>query len=196
MLNNLLDKYQIELDDIRQAESNAAHNFAMLKLSLEGQLAQLSKDLDKADVAEFTTLLYDGKADHAEAEKRFGSFGTEGQTFSLFQESSSAGLQKLTTGIDGNAACSPGFSSTCNANCPFAPEPPASCQPVVCLQWASKRDDQRQRLCGFEFSAVVGYLFKLGVMCVPRAETHEEKVLRLAPEFTGPQFGRTCSDQL
>eukprot|EP00450_Noctiluca_scintillans_P037561 CAMPEP_0194549592 /NCGR_PEP_ID=MMETSP0253-20130528/95285_1 /TAXON_ID=2966 /ORGANISM="Noctiluca scintillans" /LENGTH=308 /DNA_ID=CAMNT_0039397023 /DNA_START=76 /DNA_END=1000 /DNA_ORIENTATION=- len=59
VLNDLLDKAQIELDDTRHTESHAAHNFAMLKQSLEDQLAQLNKALEKAkgDVAEFTTSL-------------------------------------------------------------------------------------------------------------------------------------------
>jgi len=142
VLNDLLDKAQTELDDTRHAESNAAHNFAMLKQSLEDQLAQLNKDLEKAkaDVAEFTTSLDAGKADLAEAEKSLAALvasqaasksscvqvasdheasvkafaeelkaladatqvlqsetgGAEGQTYSLFQESSSAGLQTST----------------------------------------------------------------------------------------------------
>jgi len=142
VLNDLLDKAQTELDDTRHAESNAAHNFALLKQSLEDQLAQLNKDLEKAkaDVAEFTTSLDAGKADLAEAEKSLAALvasqaasksscvqvasdheasvkafaeelkaladathvlqsetgGAEGQTYSLFQESSSAGLQTST----------------------------------------------------------------------------------------------------
>ena len=142
VLNDLLEKAQTELDDIRHAESNAAHNFAMLKQSLEDQLAQLNKALEKAkaDVAEFTTSLDAGKADLAEAEKSLAALvasqaasksscvqvasdheasvkgfaeelkaledathvlqsetgGAEGQTYSLFQESSSAGLQTST----------------------------------------------------------------------------------------------------
>ena len=39
---------QSELDDTRRAVSNAAHNFAMLKQSLEDQLAQDNKALEKA----------------------------------------------------------------------------------------------------------------------------------------------------
>ena len=47
------------LDDIRHAESNAAHNFSMLQQSLEDQLSQLNRSLKKAkaDVAEITTSL-------------------------------------------------------------------------------------------------------------------------------------------
>ena len=48
VLNDLLDKAQSELDDTRHAVSNAAHNFATLKQSLEDQLAQDNKALDKA----------------------------------------------------------------------------------------------------------------------------------------------------
>ena len=44
--------------------------------------------------------------------------------------------------VDGSAASSAGFSSTCSANGPSAPESPASCQALLCLQRASKRDDQ------------------------------------------------------
>eukprot|EP00450_Noctiluca_scintillans_P001620 CAMPEP_0194485878 /NCGR_PEP_ID=MMETSP0253-20130528/6727_1 /TAXON_ID=2966 /ORGANISM="Noctiluca scintillans" /LENGTH=1972 /DNA_ID=CAMNT_0039325899 /DNA_START=10 /DNA_END=5925 /DNA_ORIENTATION=+ len=36
--------------------------------------------------------------------------------------------------VDGNAASSASFSTTCSSNGTFAPEPPASCQPVVCPQ--------------------------------------------------------------
>ena len=57
VLNDLLDKAQTELDDTRHAESNAAHNFAMLKQSLQDQLTQDNKALEKAktDKAEFST---------------------------------------------------------------------------------------------------------------------------------------------
>ena len=70
MLNDL-EKAQAELGDTRHSESNAAHNFVMLKQSLEHQLAQLNKVLEKvkATEAEFTTSLDAGKADLVEAEK-------------------------------------------------------------------------------------------------------------------------------
>ena len=47
-----------ELDDYRHAESIATRNLAVHKQSLEDQLAQHNKDLEKAkaDVTEFTTL--------------------------------------------------------------------------------------------------------------------------------------------
>merc|ERR1719414_2422993 len=63
VLNDLLDKSQTELDDTRHAESNAAHNFAMLKQSLEDQLAQDNKALEKGKTAkaEFATALEEGK---------------------------------------------------------------------------------------------------------------------------------------
>jgi len=142
VLNDLLDTAQTELDDTRHAESTAAHNFAMLKQSLEDQLAQNKKALAKAktDKAEFTTSLEAGKADLAEAEKSLAALvesqavskssctkvasdheasvtsfaeelkaltdatqvlqsetgGAEGQTYSMFQESSSTGSQTTT----------------------------------------------------------------------------------------------------
>ena len=34
--------------------------------------------------------------------------------------------------VDGNATSSASFSTTCSSNGTFVPEPPASCQPVVC----------------------------------------------------------------
>ena len=34
--------------------------------------------------------------------------------------------------VDGNAKSSASFSATCSSNGTFVPEPPASCQPVVC----------------------------------------------------------------
>ena len=59
------DTAQTELDDTRHDESIATHNLAVLKQSLEDQLAQLNKALEKAkaDVTEFTTLPVAGKAD-------------------------------------------------------------------------------------------------------------------------------------
>ena len=37
--NDLMDKAQTQLDETRHAESNAAHNFPLLRQSLEDQLA-------------------------------------------------------------------------------------------------------------------------------------------------------------
>ena len=64
MLNDLLEKAQTELGDTRRCESNAAHNFVMLKQSLEDQLAHLNKDFDKAKAneVELTTSLELGRA--------------------------------------------------------------------------------------------------------------------------------------
>ena len=45
VLNDLLEKAQSKDDDTRHAESIAAYNFAMLKQSLEDQLAQDNKGL-------------------------------------------------------------------------------------------------------------------------------------------------------
>ena len=65
MLNDLLDKAQSELDDTRHAVSNAAHNFAMLKQSLEDQLAHNNKALEKAKADSLAAE----KVDLAEAER-------------------------------------------------------------------------------------------------------------------------------
>ena len=54
MLNDLLDKAQTLLHDVRHAETTAAHSFTMLKPFPEDQLA-LNKDFKQAD-AEFTSL--------------------------------------------------------------------------------------------------------------------------------------------
>ena len=48
VLNDLLDKAQTLLDVTRHAGSNAGHNFALLKQSLEEQLTQDNKALTKA----------------------------------------------------------------------------------------------------------------------------------------------------
>ena len=50
---------QTQLDKTRHAESNAAHNFALLRQSLEDQLAQDSTALDRveADRTMFATSL-------------------------------------------------------------------------------------------------------------------------------------------
>jgi len=71
VLNDLLDKAQTQLDETRHAESNAAHNFALLKQSLEDQLKQDNKALTKAkaDNSEFASSLEAERADLAEAEK-------------------------------------------------------------------------------------------------------------------------------
>ena len=74
VLNDLLDKAEAPLDETRHADLNAAHNFALLKQSLEDQLAQDSKALEKAkaDRTEYSTSLAAGKADLEEVEKSFG----------------------------------------------------------------------------------------------------------------------------
>ena len=72
MLNDVLDKApQTPLDVTRHAESNAAHNFALPKQSLEDQLRQDNKALTKAkaDNSEFASSLEAERADLAEAEK-------------------------------------------------------------------------------------------------------------------------------
>ena len=48
VLNDLMDKVQTQLDETRHAESNAAHNLALLRQSLEDQLTQDDKALTKA----------------------------------------------------------------------------------------------------------------------------------------------------
>ena len=48
VLNDLMDKVQTQLDRMCHAESNAAHNFALLRQSLEDQLALDNKALTKA----------------------------------------------------------------------------------------------------------------------------------------------------
>merc|ERR1719436_2352302 len=52
-LQDLLDKAQAQLAAARKAENTAAHNFNMLKLSLEDQIKFDTKDMDdtKADLA-------------------------------------------------------------------------------------------------------------------------------------------------
>ena len=45
---------QTQSDEARHAESNAAHNFALLRQSLEDQLAQDSTALDRVVVADRT----------------------------------------------------------------------------------------------------------------------------------------------
>ena len=74
VLNDLLDKAQTLLDVTCHAESNAAHNFALLKQSLEDQLTQDNKALTKtkADNSEFASSLEAERADLAEAEKSMG----------------------------------------------------------------------------------------------------------------------------
>ena len=65
----LLDKAQTELDDTRR-ESDAAQTFAMIGHSLEKQLAQDNKALERArtDKAESTTALEAENADLADDE--------------------------------------------------------------------------------------------------------------------------------
>jgi len=71
VLSALLDKAEAQLDKIRHAELDAAHNIALLKHSLEDELAQDNKTLEKAKAGrtEFRTSLAAGKADLQEAEK-------------------------------------------------------------------------------------------------------------------------------
>jgi chromosome segregation ATPase len=71
VLTNLLTKAQTQLDAARKAETNAAHNFALLKQSLEDQKSQNQKALDeaKAEKDELSAELSSAKADLAEAEK-------------------------------------------------------------------------------------------------------------------------------
>mmetsp|Transcript_50111 Transcript_50111/g.108875 ORF Transcript_50111/g.108875 Transcript_50111/m.108875 type:complete len:712 (+) Transcript_50111:74-2209(+) len=46
VLEDLKDKAEVELSDLRKAEVNSKHNFEMLKQSLEDQIAADTKDLD------------------------------------------------------------------------------------------------------------------------------------------------------
>jgi len=72
VLNDLLDKAEAQLDETRHADLNAAHNFALLKQSLEDQLAQDSKGLWKRRrrTGPSTVHLWlQGKADLEEVEK-------------------------------------------------------------------------------------------------------------------------------
>ena len=64
VLNGLLDKAEAQLDETRHADLNAAHNFALLKQSLEDQLDQDSKALEKtkADRTEYSTSLVASKS--------------------------------------------------------------------------------------------------------------------------------------
>jgi len=48
VLEDLKEKAEGELSDLRKAEANAAHNYAMLKQSLEDQMSQDNKDMDGA----------------------------------------------------------------------------------------------------------------------------------------------------
>ena len=78
MLTELLDKAQTELDDARFAVTNAAHNFATLKQSIEDQMAQAKTALekDKAVKSELATALVVEKADPAEAQESLASLKT------------------------------------------------------------------------------------------------------------------------
>merc|ERR1719171_683812 len=51
VLEDLKEKAEAELSDLRKAEANSAHNFAMLKQSLEMQAAADEKDLGEEKVA-------------------------------------------------------------------------------------------------------------------------------------------------
>ena len=70
VLKDLLDKAEAQLDEIRHAELNVAHNFALLKQSLEDQLAQDNKALEKAKADRVQYIFGCRKsADLLEAEK-------------------------------------------------------------------------------------------------------------------------------
>ena len=71
VLNDLMDKAQTQLDETRHAESNAARNFALLRLSPEDQLAQDNKALTKAKAvnSKFVSSPETERADLAEAER-------------------------------------------------------------------------------------------------------------------------------
>jgi len=60
VLEDLKEKAEGELSDLRKAESNAAHNYSMLKQSLEDQLAADNKDLDREKAAKSAAT--EGKA--------------------------------------------------------------------------------------------------------------------------------------
>ena len=64
-------KAQTGFDGTRHVVSNAALNFALLKQSLENQLEQLNKALEKAKevVAEFTMMVVAGRDVLSEADK-------------------------------------------------------------------------------------------------------------------------------
>ena len=49
VLADMKDKAESELDELRKAESNAKHNFNMLKQSLDDQIAADSTDLDQEE---------------------------------------------------------------------------------------------------------------------------------------------------
>ena len=72
MLTDLLNMEQSEIDDTRQAEHNASHNFTMLKQFLEDKLTQDTKVLKKANT-EFAAALAAEKIDLAEVWKRLVS---------------------------------------------------------------------------------------------------------------------------
>ena len=75
VLNDLPEKAQSKVDDTRHPESTAAYNFAMLKQSLEDQLAQDNKALErgKTDNVEFAASMAAETADVAEIEKDLAS---------------------------------------------------------------------------------------------------------------------------
>ena len=71
----LLKKDHTELDDIQYPESNAAHDFEMLKQSLENQWTQDSQasETARSENTKFAEALAAEKADLAEVEKRLAS---------------------------------------------------------------------------------------------------------------------------
>merc|ERR1719498_1213711 len=51
ILEDLKDKAETELSDTRKAETNAAHNYKMLKTSLDDSIAAETKDLEEEKAA-------------------------------------------------------------------------------------------------------------------------------------------------
>merc|ERR1719473_373960 len=82
LLEDLKEKGEGELSDLRKAETNAAHNFAMLKQSLEDQIAADTKDKSEEE------------ANKAAAEE--GKAGAEGD-LSVTTKELAAAKEKLAT---------------------------------------------------------------------------------------------------
>merc|ERR1719311_1289302 len=55
VLEDMKDKADSELDELRKAEGNAKHNFNMLKQSLDDQIAADTTDLDQEKAAKATS---------------------------------------------------------------------------------------------------------------------------------------------
>jgi len=93
VLEDLKEKSEEELSELRKAEGNAAHNFAMLKQSLEDQMAADTKDLneekaslaaageqkavDEGDLATTTNELETAKASLEETTNTCAQVGTD-----------------------------------------------------------------------------------------------------------------------